>query len=245
MAGEPNMHIPVAKPAASILLVRNGSNGIEVLMTKRAKSMAFAPSALVFPGGKVEEADTNYALWADYVNVTEKTKTGDFSYKMAAIRELYEETSVLLTEGLCPANTSGLGFRECVLTSENRLNVSSLVFFAHWITPENMKLRFDTHFYLAAYNGDTFQHDGNEAVSLCWVSPKKVLKEAEADDVFLMFPTRLNLIKLSRANSVEEAIEFATKDPVVRTMPVWKDGRVSISKEAAEFHGYDDVTGKP
>lgn len=163
-------------PAASILLIRDTSNGLEVLMQERPKTMAFAPGAFVFPGGKVEESDNGEGEHG--------------AFKAAAVREVHEEAGV-------------------------RLDPDGLVLFAHWVTPEVVSLRFDTYFYLA--------HDKHnqeivpcaiETVSTHWVSPAAILRDWEDERVPLMFPTRLNLIKLARWDTVEEAMKAAIITPV-------------------------------
>lgn len=211
-------HFAEPKPAASVVLVRDGENALEVLMIERAKTMKFAPGAFVFPGGKVDDADADEAIWDELTNDTTLVK--DVPYRIAALRELYEEASVLITECGEAGSDVPIEFRAKLEAEGLRLDVSSMVPFAHWVTPEPMPRRFDTYFYLVAHNGQKVQHDGNEAISYKWVSPHKLLHDWENDRVPLMFPTRLNLMKLARAGSVAEAMEQANNSPVVKTLPV-------------------------
>lgn len=211
---------PIAKPlpASSILVVRDGQTGLEVLMTERAKTMKFAPGAFVFPGGKVDSKDEDRAHWYGLINT--KNDLADLPFRVAALRELYEEASVLITTKPVSSDTEELGFSVRLEEEGTRLNVADMVPFAHWVTPEPMPRRFDTHFYIVAHNGQEAVHDGNEAISLRWVNPKRLLEDWDNDKIPLMFPTRLNLIKLARANSVADALEQASKADVVRTLPV-------------------------
>jgi 8-oxo-dGTP pyrophosphatase MutT (NUDIX family) len=224
-------------PAASILVVRDGVTGLEVLMTERAKTMRFAPGAFVFPGGKVDESDARLEVWGALTNGPNELP--DFALRVAVLRELYEEADVLLTTGSISAETAGLPFVERILSEKTQLNVTDLVPFAHWVTPEPMPRRFDTHFYLAAHNGQTAKHDGNEAISMRWVNPNTLLSDWDADKVPLMFPTRLNLMKLARATTVSEALLQAKSTPVVRTLPVigQDDNGVKLTIDPA--CGYD------
>ncbi len=236
--------IAEALPAASILLIRDSIDGLEVLMMERAKTMRFAPGAFVFPGGKVDADDCDHAQWLELSNTAEVCD--DLHYRVAVLRELYEETSVLLLESSVGSVDVGRSFQECLAATGSRLDTESLVRFAHWVTPETMPRRFDTHFYLAAHNGLDAIHDGDEAVSLRWVTPKKLLNEWDADLVPLMFPTRLNLLKLARASTVDEAMEQARKARVVRTMPVvghTAEG-VSVSIDATSGYGATTATEK-
>jgi len=205
-------------PAASVLLVRDGDDGLEVLMMERAKTMKFAPGAFVFPGGKVDRDDGDHSNWNELVQVGKSLP--DLAFRIAALRELYEEASVLLASDVGPDISYDMPFSEQLRQKDVWLNVNEMVPFAHWVTPEPMPRRFDTHFYLAAHNGQTAVHDGNEAISLRWINPHAILTDWDHDEVPLMFPTRLNLMKLARATSVAEALEQARNTQVVRTLPV-------------------------
>lgn len=230
-------------PAASILLVRDGTTGLEVLMMERAKTMRFAPGAFVFPGGKVDQEDGDLEWWAGKTNAS--TCAEDFSCRVAVLRELYEEASVLLTQNSNKQPDVTRLFTDH-FSEDNILDIEGLVPFAHWVTPETMPRRFDTYFYLAAHNGQKAVHDGDEAVSLRWVGPKKLLEDWGDDQVPLMFPTRLNLIKLARATTVKEALQQARETEVVRTMPTLgrdADG-VSVFIDEASGYGVTRATEK-
>lgn len=232
-----------ALPASSILLVRDGAEGLEVLMVERAKTMRFAPGAFVFPGGKVDAEDSDPVIWETLTN--NDAPLDDLAYRVGALRELYEEAAVLLTAGEQGANVSG-NIVAALKALGEQLDVDNLVPFAHWVTPETMPRRFDTYFYLARHNGQEAIHDGDEAVSLRWVRPSNLLEDWDKDQVPLMFPTRLNLMKLARANSVDEALEQARSADVVMTMPSVKrtDSGVRVSITDASGYGVTEATEK-
>lgn len=219
-------------PAASILLVRDTENGLEVLMQERPKTMSFAPGAFVFPGGKVDAADSLYP-----------TTYKDGALRVSAIRELYEEAGVLLAEqmqGKPDAHETAHEFIINVNSSKLALALDSLVFFAHWVTPEVMPKRFDTHFYLAHdIHSQTVAPSASETVSTHWLRPGEVLRGWEEEKLPLMFPTRLNLMKLARWNTVKEALECATSLPVYRVLPSLSsaDGVRTVSIPDAAGYG--------
>ena len=210
--------IAVPYPAASVLVIREEKARLEVLMIERAKTMKFAPGAFVFPGGKVDKADSDSAVWHGLTNANEDLP--DFAFRVAALRELYEEAGLLLTTGGCGAINTQQTFREEIRAQSALLDLTAMTPFAHWVTPEGMPRRFDTLFFLVAHNGQDVRHDGNEAISYRWVSPKETLFEWDENRIPLMFPTRLNLMKLARAASVDEALEQAKESTVIRTLPV-------------------------
>ncbi len=237
--------IAVPKPASSIMVIRDGQGGLEVLMIERAKTMKFAPGAFVFPGGKVDKADMQGWRWQGIT--TGRSAMRDFAYRVAALRELYEEAGILLTDRAPKRTlTPAVPFATMVRNAGVRLDISNMVPFAHWVTPEPMPRRFDTYFYLAPHNGELAVHDGNEAISFRWVSPRRILDDWENDRIPLMFPTRLNLMKLARAATVNEAMRQARRAKVIRTLPVvhMQEGGVSLSIDPATGFGVTAATPK-
>ncbi|GHF28551.1 NUDIX hydrolase [Kordiimonas sediminis] len=211
--------IAPALPSATILMVRDGAPGLEVLMLRRPETMRFAPGALVFPGGKVDDADCDPDFWFAHSNTQELPE--DYMYRIAAHREMFEEVGLWhLEEADNPTEKLHGDFKEIVNDHNWSLDIDDMFPFAHWVTPEPLPMRFDTLFYLCPLKGKQKPyHEGDEAMELQWINPQQTLADWENDQVPLMFPTRLTLIKLARAHSVEEAVELARTSDVVKTMP--------------------------
>ncbi len=153
-----------------------------------------------------------------------------------AIREAFEESGILLARD---AQTGALvtverleqlqGYRQPldkrevsladVLSKEKlRLALDQLVPFAHWITPTNMPKRFDTHFFLAVSPvGHTGRHDGHEHVDSIWLTPGEAVSDRKRWNV--VFPTKLNLVKLDKSKTVAAAIAAAKADKVLPVTP--------------------------
>lgn len=228
-----------AQPAASILLIRDGAGGLEVLMIERAKTMRFAPGALVFPGGKVDVEDSQRWRWHKYLKHNRRT-FADAACRIAAARELYEETNILLGDtNFADIVGTTLPFDKLLARAAVKLKLDEMVPFAHWVTPETMPRRFDTYFFLAADDDHIEKHDGVEAVAAKWFKPRKILADWENDKVPLMFPTRLNLMKLARSSTVASALQAARQTPVVRILPrlEMKDRGINLTIQKAV--GYD------
>jgi len=212
---------PALRPAASILLLRDGPQGLEVLMLKRAEHLSFAPGAYVFPGGAVDVADHDRRSWLPLINSRRWDDTMPF--RIAALRELHEEAGLLqvkhqINKRIKPAKY--VAFRRMVART-GLLDTRHMVHFAHWITPEGIKKRFDTHFFVTRWNyRGKLRADGYEAVSLKWVSPRRILSHWEAGKTPLMFPTRLNLMKLAQTDRVAAAMAYCRSTPVMQTLPV-------------------------
>lgn len=156
------------RPAASVLLLRDGEprkQRFEVFVQHRHRAMAFAAGRVTFPGGRQESFDTDL--------------------RACAVRELAEETGVVLDEG-------------------------ALLDWAHWITPECDPLRYDTRFYLATLPvGQHARNTTTEAVRSQWVDPAAALAEVDAGHWSLMPPTRSLLLELVDAGSLGEVLARA------------------------------------
>ena len=195
------------KPAATVMLLRDTTLGLEVFMLRRTNNAVFAGGMYVFPGGKVDAADGE----------------GDEGYRVAAVRECYEEAGVLLAvdaDGrMVDDGHPALAHRTAVydgdvdvraLAADHglRLATDALPWTSHWITPKGETARrFDTRFFMAASPaGQTFHHDDNETVASMWVRPADALARWEAGELQLMPPTVTNLRFLEAHGTVESAM---------------------------------------
>jgi 8-oxo-dGTP pyrophosphatase MutT (NUDIX family) len=225
-----------ARPASTAAILRDGPGGIEVFMVVRHHEIDFASGALVFPGGKVEAEDAGDG-WADLAAETPAAPERPFF--VAAGRETFEEAGLVLArrrgtaELVDAANADRLvaahrarllggevGFADILRGEGLTLALDLMVPFAHWITPEPMPKRFDTHFFLiAAPMTQLGAHDGAESVEGLWIAPQQALAEAETGTRTLVFATRMNLTKLARYRTVAEAVAATRARPVVTVVP--------------------------
>jgi len=249
---------PRPVPAATVLLLRNGAAGLEVFMVVRHHRIDFAAGAMVFPGGKVHPADAAPEVLARSTGI-DGLPAEAAAMRVAALREMFEECGVLLARprGLphlvTAARLADLGprYRQALESEKTEIGAllaqedlvlacELLVPFAHWITPELMPKRFDTHFFLAVAPVDQIAiHDGGESVDSVWTTPAAALAEADRGRRTIIFPTRLNLAKLSRSRSVTEAVELARRSTIVTVLP-WVDtsGEAPVLRIPADA-GYD------
>ena len=229
-----------ARLAATLMLGRDGPEGIEVFMVVRHHRIDFATGALVFPGGKVEDADRDPRL-RDRCRDAGALSDAALAIRTACVREAFEEAGVLLArergggEFVGPDRLAALRERWRLALEQDRASMAdmaeaedlefatdALTRFAHWVTPEHMPKRFDTHFYLAeappAQMGAA-AHDGRESVDSVWVS-WEALRQGQADGRYtVLFPTRLNMEKLARSRTLSEARGAAAAAAVVPVLP--------------------------
>jgi 8-oxo-dGTP pyrophosphatase MutT (NUDIX family) len=160
----------VPRRAATVILLRGGSERLEVLMVRRTPAARFMGGAWVFPGGSVDREEGD----------------GDAALRTAALRELQEEAGISLDPG------------------------AELVPFARWITPAEVRTRFDTWFFLAAAPaGAAPVVDGAEIVDFRWTTPADALAAGAAGELFLVFPTIKQLEQLSAFPSADALLDHA------------------------------------
>jgi 8-oxo-dGTP pyrophosphatase MutT (NUDIX family) len=225
---------PVAiRPAATILLVRDDP-AFEVLMVKRHHQIDFASGALVFPGGKTHQGDHDPA-WAEACIGWAGVEEDQRPLRVAAIREAYEETGIILgryTDGRLfqgddraaaargAVDRGERAFLDLVRELDLHIDLSALSVFARWITPDMMPKRFDTWFYLATASDDQLAAcDGRETVDAEWIPPLEALRLAEAGERTIIFPTRMNLQLLGEATDAADATARAAARTLVTVLP--------------------------
>ena len=114
-------------------------------------------------------------------------------------------------------NASEVGLVEFLTKEHLRLACDALVPFAHWVTPTFMPKRFDTYFYVAATPvGQLGRHDGSESVDSVWVNPTEAMGDKRWT---IIFPTKMNLLKLAKDKTAEEALATARTTTVVTVIP--------------------------
>lgn len=246
-----------ARPAATILLLRDGAAGLEVFMVVRHHAIDFAAGALVFPGGRVEESDARIAADPAFCAPDDGLALAARAFRIAAIRETFEECGVLLARSQgddrligaaalrvvdaahrAALNAGTIGF-DAILQAHGLVPaLETLVHFAHWITPTHQPKRYDTQFFLAAApEAHLAVHDGTESVDSIWISPADALAGAESGRFKLVFATQKNLEKLARFDTAAAALSAARATRVVTVQPelVGREGtrrRLRIPEEA-------------
>jgi 8-oxo-dGTP pyrophosphatase MutT (NUDIX family) len=234
--------IVAARPASTVLLLRENPQvgEIEVFMMVRHYEIDFNSGALVFPGGSVDKGDKEIIANPELHSGGEGLDEASLSFRVAAIRETFEESGILLARprgsqslvdakrageieaasraALCEGNTT---FLKVLSDNGIVLALDELVPYAHWITPEGAPKRFDTWFFLAAAPpAQLGGHDGKESTDSIWLSPREALAGGESGRFKLPFPTTRNLIRLGKQASVKAALDDSRGKPVVTVMPV-------------------------
>src|ERR1700753_3800884 len=192
------------RPASTVLLLRDSAVGeIEVFMMVRHYEIDFNSGALVFPGGSVDKGDQEIIGNPELCSGGEGLDASALSFRIAAIRETFEESGILLarphgSKALIDAKRASeieaahrtalcegkISFAKVLADSGIRLALDELVPYAHWITPEGVPKRFDTWFFLAAAPPEQVgAHDGKESTDSIWLSPREALGGGESGTI--------------------------------------------------------------
>ena len=200
------------------MLLRDGADGLEVFMVRRSLRLVFAGGAHVFPGGAVDAADREIG------------GEGSMVFKVAAVRECFEEAGFLLAVDAAgevvrlddPAMAERFfqyrreiaggerSLADVCGTERLRLAVDTMHYVSRWITPEGAPRRFDTRFFVcAAPEGQTPLHDAEETIAHEWARPADVLQRHRDGAVGLMTPTQSSLKWLAEFDTVDDALAAA------------------------------------
>ena len=219
------------RPAATVVVLRDGPDGPEVFMVRRHEGTAFMGGAHVFPGGRVDAADRE--------GVEEAV-----AYHIAAARELFEEAGVLLARdengrfvSLAGAETherfkiyrheihAGTRPLRAVLEQERlRLALDALVPFAHWVTPAIEPRRYDTRFFVVRVPAEqTPAHDEMETTASLWLTARAALDKCRHDEIVLPPPTWTTLREIEPFKSVDEVLVWARARRIVRREPAFAE----------------------
>ncbi|MCA1789919.1 MAG: hypothetical protein LC667_08675 [Thioalkalivibrio sp.] len=236
------------RPAATIVLLRDGDHGLEVLLMRRNRNAGFVPGAYVFPGGRVDGTDAMPEVLGriDGLAVDEAAdrlalpgaKPPAIAYYLAALREAFEETGILIAHRVdgAPLRTAAsdpdvdqvrddvmehrIAFGEALARLECRIDGPSVEYLAHWITPVAEPRRYDTRFFAARVTGDaTPIVDPREMTDALWISPSAALERYRSGELPMVFPTIKTLEQLAVYSDCDDALERIRAAPVRTILP--------------------------
>jgi 8-oxo-dGTP pyrophosphatase MutT (NUDIX family) len=241
------------REAATVVLLRDRPD-LEVLMLRRTPRAVFSPGASVFPGGGVDPDDRAPHVLDRVVGADDRSVSAEMSlpgggagFKVAAVRESFEEAGLLLARHAgdgSPIDVADRDTRELVAKWRHALNAQHWSFadvlaaagavvdardlhvFAHWLTPIGAPRRYDTWFFVArAPHGDDGVHDDLELVASEWVRPRDALDRGRTGDIELIFPTMRTLTLLSHFDRADDAID------ALRSVPRDAKGQPAIVRD--------------
>ena len=211
-----------AIPAATLVLWRDSPEGPEILVVQRSARMAFAAGAVVFPGGRIDQADRELAA---------ALGRADDAPKVTAIRETIEETGVvpavrgsvepLLGLGLQDALHGGADLAVLLDAHGLQLDLDALTPFTRWMPAFKQPRKFDTLFYVApAPDGDWVPRpQEGECLAAEWANPSELLDRIASGDAAAIFPTKRNLERLAQHHSLGSMLADARSHSLETIIP--------------------------
>jgi 8-oxo-dGTP pyrophosphatase MutT (NUDIX family) len=217
------------RDAATLLLLRDGDDGVEVFCVERNKKSRLLGGAIVFPGGKVDPDDHD-SRWEEHTTTPRRPSSAGFgegaklrAYAVAALRESLEEAALLPVNGGALNDSELISLRNEISISKGtetlytflaarglRLDAAALFPFARWVTPVAEKRRYDTRFFLArAPEGQSGAHDERETMASFWARPRDILSRFAAEQLQLAPPTHRALEVLCAYATTDAALEAA------------------------------------
>ncbi len=248
------------RPAATVVMLRNTTLGMEVFLLKRHGLSDVLGGAYVFPGGKLDPCDAELDMVRHLDRPPQELQPGlnetgldaitAASLYVAAIREAFEESGVLFAQNATPQGVAQAGamlreghaFGEVLSRLSLRLQTSSVVPWSRWITPKMPSLstkRFDTRFFVSAVPAhQVARHDNHEATESVWLTPRAALEQYWRGDIALAPPQIMSLAHLAHYRGVEEVLHSARtrKPPVVQPEPFQHEGLRVVCYPGDERH---------
>ncbi|MEZ4440282.1 MAG: hypothetical protein R3B72_14390 [Polyangiaceae bacterium] len=227
------------RDAATLLVLRDGAplrgeaGGLELFCVRRHAKSAFMGGVVVFPGGKLDDADRDPALARLTTGAPPRSEifaapeAPGLALAICACREALEEATLLPAEPriadpdpLRRRLAEGTSFAELLRAEGLTLATADLAPFARWVTPEAEARRYDARFFLArAPDGQPGRHDDHETVSSLWASPQRLLQAFDSGDIQLAPPTTRCLELLATVTTVEAALALAAEQSLLPICP--------------------------
>jgi 8-oxo-dGTP pyrophosphatase MutT (NUDIX family) len=220
------------RDAATVIVGRDTSEGLQVFMVRRSARAVFLPDQYVFPGGRVDEADRDEAARRLHGSAGDV----DPAYAMTAARETFEEVGLLFADRVVHANeladlrramhVGELTFGGVLERLGTSIDASQLRYFSRWITPKaELARRFDARFFVArAPENQVAEADATEVLEGRWMRPAEALEARIRGEISLIFPTIKHLERIAPYRTVDDLIAFANGKTIVTITPEVQPG---------------------
>jgi len=228
-----------ARPATTILLLREGREGPEVFMVQRHRKSGFLPNAWVFPGGRVDAGDAlmdHPRLRGGELVIRQigLVRSEAIAYVVAGVRETFEESGIWLGSGALPdeirdpMNRGEVQFADALDAHDVTLDLDCVRAWSYWVTPKAEPRRYDTHFLVALVQDAIGRHDDHETVDSAWVSPRRVIEEDGTIADFPMAPptwwTLRELAGFASAQAIWDSARTRSQRPIQPIMIFGESG---------------------
>jgi 8-oxo-dGTP pyrophosphatase MutT (NUDIX family) len=219
------------RKATTVIVLREGTSGVQVLLLRRHRRNVFLPDAWVFPGGRVDARDADVERGrVTGITTLARALSCDlkdaFVYGVAGVRETMEESGVWLGEGTPAMDAraellSGMDFGDWMAAHDLRIDLGRFSGWAWWVTPRGEPRRYDTRFLVARWDGPAEQavHDARETVASGWFCPGECVDQS-IEDFPLAPPTWWTLKELVGFQDIDAIVRASSGRPCVPVQPI-------------------------
>ena len=234
--------VPI-RDAATVVLLRDGADGVEAWLLTRVSQMVFAAGMSVFPGGRVDDDDATLPVTGGGVELLAARSGCDDATARAlvgaAVRETFEETGVLLTvpsadlgDARADVEDGRMSFGDLLRANELAADSDAVRPWARWVTPVGEVRRYDTRFFVAALPESAEAQDvTNESSEASWVPVGAAVEQAQRGERKVLPPTIMTLASLLPFGTVAEVLaasESRSLEAVRPEIKIGEDGAVSV-----------------
>lgn len=218
------VEVSAARPSSTVVLARETAGAPEIFMVRRHEDLSFG-TAYTFPGGVVDPGDADVhpfctGLSAEEADSRLGMQGNGLDYYSAAVRELFEESGVLLADTASLAenlatvraglNDASDNWADFVNRNELQIDCGSLHYIGHWVTPDASAKRYSTRLFMARLPpGQVAAHCGGELTASRWASAKDILAAGRNGEVKLIFPTVKTLESVARYKTLDALLDWA------------------------------------
>jgi 8-oxo-dGTP pyrophosphatase MutT (NUDIX family) len=238
----PNQDVPI-RDAATVVLLRDGAAGLETWLLTRHTQMVFAAGMTVFPGGRVDEADAALPIvGGELATLAARSGCDETTARAlvgAAVREVFEETGVLLS--VPRADLSGaradvelgrVSFGDLLRANDLAVDADAVRPWSRWVTPVGEVRRYDTRFFVAALPESAEAQDvTNESSEASWAPVAAAVEQAQRGELGLLPPTLITLASLLPFGTVAEVLtasESRVLEAVRPKVRLGEDGSLAV-----------------
>jgi 8-oxo-dGTP pyrophosphatase MutT (NUDIX family) len=230
------------RDAATVLVARDSTEGLEVFMVRRNARSAWLPQIYVFPGGAVDAADREAASHAQLRGSAGEV---DPAFVVTAARETFEEGGLLfadrpiapqaLSEARRALLAKEITFADVLSRFDAAIDASHLRFFSRWITPPMEVRRFDARFFVGRVPHDQIaEADALEVLDGRWFRPLEALAAFERKEIGMIFPTVKHLERIAPYHTVAELMVFAAAKRIATVEPEYSGGELALPAEVVD-----------
>lgn len=248
--------IATPRPASTVILLRPGPDRFDVFLVKRNRRVAFMPTAWVFPGGRVDDADAILdeprVVGGDAALAgMALSRESGLPFLVAAVRETLEESGVWLGEGNAPEpardalNAGEATLAEILSAHELVADLDRLRAWSWWVTPRAEPRRYDTRFFVAVVGDDTALHDDGETVASQWLPITRAVELAEAGELPMAPPTWWTLRELADCASLDAVMSCERPTRAIEPMLQTRADGLALVLPGHDAHPDPAIPGVP